>query len=104
MRRGELFALESTLSGKGHLKLLSKAKQEGYHIVLHFLKLPSPEMARERVRNRIEEGGHSILPDVINRRFQRGLENLNRYKDVADDWKVWDTSTGTTELIDEKDQ
>jgi predicted ABC-type ATPase len=104
MRREESFALESTLSGKGHLKLLNKAKREGYHIVLHFLKLPSPEMARDRVRNRIEEGGHSIPPNVIERRFQRGLENLNRYKAIADDWKVWDTSTGTSELIDEKDQ
>lgn len=104
MRRGESFALESTLSGKAHLRLMKDAKHAGYLIVLHFLTLPTAEMARERVHKRVKEGGHSIPPDVIERRFYRGKENLSQYKSVADDWKIWDTSSGTAELIDEKDQ
>ena len=104
MRRGESFALESTLSGKAHLRLLKEAKEAGYRIVLHFLRLSSSDLARERVRKRVQEGGHAIPPDVIDRRFQRGVENLSFYKAIADDWKVWDTSLGTTELIDEKNQ
>lgn len=104
MRRGESFALESTLSGRAHLRLLEEAKRAGYRIVLHFLRLPSSELARDRVRKRVKEGGHSIPAEVIDRRFQRGFKNLPLYKAIADDWKVWDTSAGTTELIDEKDQ
>jgi len=104
MRRNQSFALESTLSGKAHFRLLKEAKEAGYRIVLHFLMLPSPELARERVRKRVMEGGHSIPADVIERRFHRGKENLPMYKSIADDWKVWDTANGTTELIDEKDQ
>lgn len=104
MRLEESFALESTLSGKAHLRLLEKAKLAGYSIILHFLILPSSDLARERVRKRVKEGGHSIPVEVIDRRFKRGLNNLPLYKAIADDWKIWDTSAGTTELLDEKDQ
>lgn len=104
LRKGESFALESTLSGKSHFRLLQQAKSEGYSVVLHFLSLPTVELAQERVRQRVKQGGHYIPDDVIERRFQRGLANLERYKQIADDWKVWDTATGNPELIDEKDQ
>ncbi len=104
LRKGESFALESTLSGKSHFRLLQRAKSESYRVVLHFLSLPNVELAQERVRQRVRQGGHHIPADVIERRFQRGLVNLDRYKQIADDWKVWDTSTGNPELIDEKDQ
>jgi predicted ABC-type ATPase len=104
VKRGDSFALESTLSGRAHLHLMSEAKQSGYRVVLHFLRLPSVELAKERVLNRVDEGGHSIPPEVIERRFKRGLHNLDDYKAFADDWKVWDTASGNTKLIDEKDQ
>jgi len=104
LRKGESFALESTLSGKSHLRLLLQAKSKGYRIILHFLTLPTVELAQERVRQRVKQGGHHIPADVIKRRFERGLANLDRYKQIADDWKVWDTAYGNPELIDEKDQ
>lgn len=104
LRKGEPFALESTLSGKSHFRLLQRAKLEGYNVVLHFLSLPTVELAQERVRQRVKQGGHHIPADVIERLFLRGLGNLERYKQIADDWKVWDTATGNPELIDEKDQ
>ncbi|MFO1492822.1 MAG: zeta toxin family protein [Kiritimatiellia bacterium] len=104
LRIGESFALESTLSGKSHLRLLQRAKSEGYRVVLHFLSLPTVELAQERVRQRVKQGGHYIPADVIERRFARGHAHLELYKQIADDWKVWDTATGNPELIDEKDQ
>ena len=82
----------------------AKGKMEGYRVVLHFLSLPTVELAKERVRQRVKQGGHHIPADVIERRFQRGHANLERYKPIADDWKVWDTAFGNPELIDEKDQ
>lgn len=103
-RREESFALESTLSGQAHLRLLETAKDRGYQVILHFLMLPSAELAIHRVTKRVSEGGHAIPEDVIVRRFHRGLENLEQYKAIADDWKIWNTAGGPTELIDEKDQ
>src|ERR1700679_2343389 len=39
------FGMESTLSGKTYIGLLSKAKQAGYEIELHYLLLPSAALA-----------------------------------------------------------
>ena len=69
---------------------------------MHFLSLPSVELAQERVRQRVKQGGHHIPADVVERCFQRSLANLEGFKEIADDWKVWDTATGNPELIDEK--
>ncbi len=96
--------MESTLSGKAHLRLIQEARAGGYQVVLHFLKLASVDLAIERVRRRVRKGGHNIPEEVIARRFARGLQNLEFYIAVADDWKVWDNSRGAPELIDEKDK
>jgi predicted ABC-type ATPase len=78
-RRGESFGLESTLSGKLHLRRIREWQSKGYYVVLHFLELISVELAVERVRLRVSRGGHSIPEDVTRRRYTRGLENLPLY-------------------------
>ncbi|MDA3925154.1 MAG: zeta toxin family protein [Kiritimatiellae bacterium] len=100
-RVNESFALESTLSGKAHLRLISKLRKQGYFVSLHFLKLASVELAIERVKTRVMDGGHNIPEDVIRRRYKRGLINLPEYKCAVNKWKIWDTSSGKPELIDE---
>ena len=100
-RRGESFGLETTLSGQLHLKRIIRWQQQNYHVLLHFLKLESVELAIERVLFRVNHGGHYIAEDVIRRRYFRGQANLASYKDAVDEWKIWDTSRGKPEMIDE---
>jgi predicted ABC-type ATPase len=90
---GTSFALESTLSGKAHAGMLSRAKSAGFQIVLHFLWLPGPKESIARVRLRTKKGGHFIPPEDIRRRYPRILENLvNLYLPRADRWFVWDST------------
>ncbi len=100
-RRGESFGLETTLSGTSHLKRIARWQDFGYCVVLHFLQLASEELAIERVRLRVMHGGHFIPDEVIRRRFRRGLDHLPAYQRVVNGWKIWDTSQGEPELIDE---
>jgi predicted ABC-type ATPase len=100
-RRGDSFGLESTLSGKAYLRLIPNWRKQGYYIILHFLQLPSVELAIKRVELRVKHGGHHIPADVIRRRFERGIANLSDYQNAVDEWKTWDTSHGEPELIDE---
>jgi predicted ABC-type ATPase len=100
-RRGESFGVESTISGRALLRLIPKWHAKGYSVVLHFLKLASVDLAINRVEYRIKHGGHKIPKNVIRRRFDRGLINLKDYKKAVDEWKIWDTSYGQPELIDE---
>ncbi len=72
-------AFETTLSGLSYQKLIQTARQSGYKIVLFFVYLSSYKLAKERVNFRVKKGGHNIPPDVIERRYKKGLLNLNSY-------------------------
>jgi predicted ABC-type ATPase len=94
------FGFETTLSGRTHVKLLRELKQLGYGIHLFFLWLPSVELALERIRSRVEEGGHDIPEATVRRRFDRSLSNfLNFYQPLADSWAIFDNSSDAPALI-----
>ncbi len=53
------------------------------------------ELAKERMRYRVSEGGHNIPPDVIERRYYRGLKNLfDIYLPICDNVVIMDNSYG----------
>ncbi len=85
------FALETTLSGKSHVKLIKRAKDAGYQIVLHFLWLPSPHESIRRVRQRVAKGGHHVSAKDIRRRYPRISHNLiHHYMPLVNRWHFWD--------------
>jgi predicted ABC-type ATPase len=96
----ETFALESTLSGVTYVRLLNTARDDGYHIELHYVWLSSPEQAIARVRRRVREGGHYVPEADIRRRFARSLTHLVRdYLPLATRWLVWDNRSLPTKLL-----
>ena len=72
VRKNESFAFESTLSGKGYGKHIKRWKAQGYEIIIYYLKLASVEIAIERVKLRVAQGGHDVPERDIKRRFHRG--------------------------------
>ncbi len=70
------FAFETTLSGRGYLKLIDRLQATGWRVELIYLALPSAEMSRLRVAERVTHGGHNIPEADIIRRFPRSLHNL----------------------------
>ena len=94
------FGFETTLSGRTYVKLLGKMRRDGYRVVLFFLWLPTLELAIGRVRNRVRQGGHSIPPDTILRRYGAGLRNFFRLdRPLADEWSLYDASWTPPALI-----
>jgi len=73
------FGFETTLSGRSYLKLIQRLRAAGWRVELIYLALPSPEIARLRVAERVRHGGHDIPVADIGRRFTRSLENLLRH-------------------------
>ena len=81
---GRSFALETTLSGWAYASKLLRWRSLGYHVSLYFLRLPSAEMAMERVRLRVSQGGHNIPDVVVRRRFDAGLTRFEKtYKPIV---------------------
>ena len=76
VRRGESFAFETTLSGRGYARMIPRWQEQGYWVQLLFLRLPSPEAAIARVKQRVNMGGHNIPEEDIRRRFYAGWRNL----------------------------
>jgi predicted ABC-type ATPase len=91
------FAFESTLSSKSFHPFLLRLKAHGYHVAIYYFALSSSRLAQRRVKHRVALGGHDVPADVIKRRFGRSLQNFFQlYAGVADEWMVFDNSSGHT--------
>ena len=100
IKAGVDFAFETTLATRSYVSLVKEAKQSGYRVKLLFIWLDSPSTAIQRVADRVEEGGHSIPNDVIERRYFRGIFNLiNLYIPICDSWLVVNNKNVVPELI-----
>lgn len=100
IERGENFAFETTLSTRSYKRKIEIAKQQGYTITILFFWLNNIELAKERVKTRVLEGGHNIPSDIIKRRYVRGIQNLFRiYLPIVDGAAIFDNSYGKPELI-----
>lgn len=96
------FAFETTLATRSFAGLCARASKRGYEICLVFLWLDSAELAIERVKQRVSEGGHSIPEETIIRRYHSGIKNFfTLYQDRVDYWMFIDNSGVNQELVAE---
>ena len=99
----ENFAFETTLATKSYKSILLLARERGYNVTILFFWLQNVDLAIERVKTRVLEGGHSIDSDVIKRRYKRGIKNLFEiYLPIADEVMIFDNSEAKHDLIAEK--
>ncbi len=100
LKEDESFAFETTLATKSYKNKVVKAKEKGYNVTLLFFWLNNIELAIERVKTRVKEGGHNIPENVIKTRYIKGINNLfNIYLPIIDNVMVFDNSFGKHELI-----
>ena len=93
------FGFETTLSGRGHLRLLADAKARGYAIHLYYLWMPSVVMLPSRIRHRVLAGGHDVPTSDVLRRYGRSKENAADYARLADKLMVFDASRLKQDLL-----
>jgi predicted ABC-type ATPase len=101
-RNGDSFSFETTPSGRGYSRLIPIWQGEGYQVKLFFLRFPTPELAIARVKQRVSEGGHNVPDAIVRRRFHSGLRNFEHiYRDMVDEWALYDNSGDRPILISE---
>ena len=99
----QTFAFETTLATKSYKSKIVEAKKKNYNVTLLFFWLETVDLAIERVKTRVIEGGHNIETEVIKRRYTSGIKNLFEiYLEIADEVLIFDNSFGAPELIAEK--
>lgn len=100
LERNETFSIETTLATKTYINLVRRAQKKGYRVHLIFFWLETPELAIQRVAERVSKGGHNIPIDIITRRYVAGISNLfNLFMNEVDSWMIYDNSRSPRTFI-----
>jgi predicted ABC-type ATPase len=91
---GVSFHQETTLAGRTILRTIRQAKAAGFQIVLYYVGVDSPEIAKQRVHSRVKKGGHGVADDVIETRYEKSLRNLKTVAFLCDIVNIYDNSGG----------
>lgn len=90
LAQNKSFAIESTLSGKVHLKVITQAKKLGYKVSIAYTFVDSPAICVERIAIRVKNGGHNIPREDVFRRYWRSKKNfIQLYAPLADYWMLY---------------
>lgn len=93
LKKQQDFAVETTLATRTLLKIAKTAQAAGYTVTLLYFWLNSPDMAVERVKARVEAGGHNIPEETIRRRYKTGIYYFfNLYAPICERWILADNS------------
>jgi len=99
------FIIETTLSGKYLIKIIDKAKKQGFTVSLIYLFLETNTENIYRVKNRVLKGGHSVPTEDIIRRYYRSRKLFqNIYKDMVDEWMLFFNGDDNFELVENQNE
>ena len=101
-KKQQSFAIESTLSGLGHIKIIKKAQSLGYSVVIAYVFVDSPQVCINRIKARVKNGGHHVPDADVIRRYARSRHNfINAYSKLADCWALYYNGGGEIVLAAE---
>jgi predicted ABC-type ATPase len=86
------FIFETTLSSQQSINMMRDAQAAGFSVSLYYTILDSVERNIERVKQRVEAGGHDIPEDDIRRRYDGSLRKLSEALKIADEAVLIDNS------------
>ena len=86
------FNQETTLCGKGIMRLFHHLQKVGYKIYLYYIVLDSIALAKKRVAMRVKKGGHNIEPYLIEKRYTQSLQNLKKIAPLCEKIEIFDNS------------
>ena len=85
------------------IRNIKTAKSKGFYIVMNYIGVESSDIAKERVKYRVSQGGHGIPDEDIERRYYESLENLNQIIEICDEVNIYDNTDRFKEIIYFKD-
>jgi predicted ABC-type ATPase len=86
------YAFETTLGGNTITSLLETAAMSGIEVRVSYIGLNSPELHIERVRKRVQRGGHDVSEEKIRERYVQGPLNLIRLLPHLTELRLYDNT------------
>lgn len=96
----EDFAFETTLAARTYASWLGDLRAGGYEVYLYYYWLHSPELAIQRIVQRVQSGGHFVPDATVRQRYARSVRNFfELYRQHTDLWEVFDNTFGQRRLV-----
>ena len=86
------FHQETTLSGQSVIHTAKTAKAMGFIVHLWYIFVSNTEIAKQRVHDRVANGGHGISDDIIERRSVTSLRSLRTIIPLCDEVWLYDNT------------
>lgn len=99
LEEGSTFHQETTLAGKTILKTIEKAKARGFYVVMNYIGIDSPKIAKERVAIRVAKGGHGIESEILEKRYYQSLDHLKQAFKICDEVHIYDNTTEMNQIM-----
>lgn len=95
MHAHQTVGVETVLSTDKYRRLVGEAKAHGFAVRVIFVFLSDPDLNVERVRIRVEKGGHDVPEDRIRSRWTRSFRQFAWFLGEADRVDVFENSGAT---------
>lgn len=92
LKNKEEFTFESVLSTDRNLKLLKKAKEEGYFIRCIYVLTYNYNINITRIKMRKKMGGHTVPKEKIISRYEKALDLIPELLDTCDIVHIYDNT------------
>jgi S-adenosylmethionine decarboxylase proenzyme len=96
---GRSFSFETVFSHPSKLNELEAARKAGFEITLFFVGVDRPEINIERVRARVQLGGHDVPEDRVVARYARTMGLLADIVERADRAVIFDNTVQSNDLL-----
>lgn len=86
------FTFETVLSTDRNLKLLRRAKENGFFIRCFYILTADVNVNIARIKSRVKNGGHDVPEDKIRSRYVKALSLIPSLVDVCDVMHIYDNT------------
>lgn len=97
------FGFETVGSTREKIDFIKEAKDRGYSVSLIFVNAGSPEICIERIKARVQQGGHDVPDDKVRSRYTRVLSLLPEYISLANSALIYDNSDTPRMVLGKRD-
>ena len=92
LRAGVSFVMETVMSTPSKLDFMKEAKARGYRVHLEYITTQNHRINLDRVRSRVQKGGHDVPEEKITARYKRSMDLLPEALKITDTARVYNNS------------
>ncbi|MDJ0763095.1 MAG: dephospho-CoA kinase [Myxococcota bacterium] len=93
LEQGVSFCFATVFSHPSKVDFTARAKARGYHVILVYIHLSTPQLNEARVWQRVSKGGLSVPREKIYTRLPRTVNHIATVLNLVDEAKLLDNSS-----------